>query len=89
MYGGISTLKSIRKFLSLLRLINRKRNGTDSDIAYSVPYFANEPQMAQHLNYAAHCVKTQIITKCIKKYEKNPSNDNNGTVNRKGVASYA
>lgn len=83
MYGGISTLKFIRKILSLFRLINRKRNGTDSDTAYSVSCFANAPQMAQDLNYAAHWVKTQIITKRIKKYEKN------GTVKRKGVTSYA
>jgi len=54
MYGGISTLKLIGKFLSFFRLINRKRKGSDSDIAYSVQNFANAPQMAQHLNYAAH-----------------------------------
>jgi hypothetical protein len=36
MYGEITTLKFIRKFLSLFRLINRKRNDTDSDIVYSV-----------------------------------------------------
>jgi len=36
MYGEITTLKFIRKFLSLFRLINRRGNGTDSDIVYSV-----------------------------------------------------
>jgi hypothetical protein len=60
MYGGISTLKFIRKFVSLFRLINRKRNGIDFDLAYSVSNFANAPQMARHLNYTAHELKHRL-----------------------------
>jgi hypothetical protein len=47
-------IKIHQEIFMFVRVTNRKRNGTDSNIIYSVSYYANAPQMAQHLNYAAH-----------------------------------